>query len=272
MARLSRKQAELLEPAPDQRDTEYRIRVAGGVQLGRHIAPLTWTSRHWQWGSLTDDAVREGTAITIPADQFRDDRRVKDACRAVWRDGAVIDREARQYTSPGGTVVILESPHKDEYSKDGTFEPLIPLNGTRSTQRFFQFLGPIFEAIEARGGTVPEGDVILCNPIQWQTSLHRITKANFLVSEIRDEVWSRVWSIGAVQAHFEARLRSYRPGLIINACTGHIDHGLKKTVQQTIDRLLAGGVLTCGSAATHHPSVWADRTPAATVLLHPGRG
>jgi hypothetical protein len=266
MPRIPKKQAEQLEPLSPN-DTVYTIRVAGGVTLGRYVAPLAWTSGHWQWGELIDATYRDGNGITIPGDQFCDDRRVKDACRAVWQGGQIVDREARPYINAGGTVVILESSHKDEYTKDGTFEPLIPLNGTRSTQRFFQYLGAIFGAIERQGGTVPEGDVILCNPIQWQTSLHRITKANFLVSEIRDEVWSKVWSIGAVQAHFEARLKSYRPGLIINACTGHIEHGLKKTVQQTLDRLLAGGVLRCDCAATHHPSVWAERTPPATVLL-----
>lgn len=269
MGRLYRKQADLLKP---DHAAMYTIQVEGGVRMGRHRVPVQFTSKHWQWGHLIDPShVSEGT-ITIPGSQFHDDKRVKDICRAVWQDGQVVDTQWRHRTGRGGIVVILESPHKDEYTKDESFEPLIPLNGTRSVQRFFLHLGEILGAIARQGVTIPNGDVVLCNPVQWQTSLHRLTQTHFLVSEIRDVVWSRIYAIGAVQAFFEARLKSYQPRLIINACTGSLDHpGPKQAVQQTLTRLWEKGDLEAALAATHHPSVWMERTAAHTVVLRPAR-
>jgi len=110
-------------------------------------------------------------------------------------------------------VLILESPHKDEFEKD-TFKPLYPASG-KTGERISTFFNEIVEKVEIEN----INEIIICNPVQWQSSIHELHKKGLTgeFKDLRDKVWCSLWE--SSQVDFCNRLRSYNADIIINACT-----------------------------------------------------
>jgi hypothetical protein len=157
-------------------------------------------------------------------------------------------------------VVVVESPHKDEYDANNfTFlnfpnqtgskqpSPAIGQTGTNLQYYFDAMINAIQlnPALILANGTY---HVILCNPIQYQCSLGLPPKNP---PRIRDKIWRRMWKYQKVKNDFIICLLKYNPDIIFNFCT----YNFRCRVQKEID-------ITCGAATLYqgnkHPSIWSQ--------------
>lgn len=151
-------------------------------------------------------------------------------------------------------VVVLESPHKNEYivTSQGELKPISPAQ-SKTGKSFDYFKSFFIDNIISSLNTIPDGVycVVLCNPVQYQTSLHyllgksinaKITK-DFKVRDLRKLVWHAIWD--SVDNDFIGRLKKYNPSVVINCCT----NDFKDTVS---DSLNVDFCVVCAS----HPSSW----------------
>ena len=172
-------------------------------------------------------------------------------------------------TQSGSIVLLLESPHKDEYQFQNINCPIAPARG-KTGENIHRCLGTVLSCIETER-IVPGCKVIISNPIQLQTSLHAIHGKSVRVSKwgtLRDHVWRTLW--GGEEEYitqcFLARLRRYHPKVIINACTGDLkkNDSLKSLVNKVV-REIFPNVPRYGA---HHPSSWkkCDGTGLHSIL------
>lgn len=166
--------------------------------------------------------------------RFSNDRYVVPHCDVSGRDlrRQLNRRSLLQFTrrrpSAGNVVLLLESPHKDEYHRDNVNCPIAPANGTTG-ENIDRCLSAALSQIEEEL-IAPGCHVIISNPIQFQTSLHAIHgrstrgKAGGRWRTLRDRIWKTLWNEGGQENYirrcFRERLNTYRPSVIINACTG----------------------------------------------------
>ena len=106
-------------------------------------------------------------------------------------------------------VIILESPHKDEYSKQIT----APAMGTTGENINKYLLDILNKKIGNPQIDKKEYDVILMNAIQYQTSLGIDTEY------FRDRVWLTLWNKGDLRKEFIKRLEGYNADIVFNFCT-----------------------------------------------------
>lgn len=172
-------------------------------------------------------------------------------------------------------VILLESPHNDEYwyiednnqnnrnYEGDTIKPIAPAQGTTGNN-----IDEHIECFLKRSiDTLDEGKyhLILCNPVQFQTSLHYIHGlgiSNKKVSGVRDAVWNSIWNKRSwnsqdgeysTKCNFCIRLHNYKPSLIINCCTGGEDRsGLRSIVTEFLEKIN----LKCKIIEANHPSGW----------------
>ena len=178
----------------------------------------------------------EGGRHTLVRGVFRGAQRVLDVDRyRVQRDDQLrlenhpeaaddFANETPQQVYPCNQtlVVLLESPHKDEF--DGNFVPRGPAMGATGRNIRDGLIGALERSPGVRHRVVPETRVIIANPVQFQTSLFVIHRNRSVPAcrrtELRDAVWNAIWSVPEVQENFIARIRGYRPHTILNLCTG----------------------------------------------------
>ena len=144
-------------------------------------------------------------------------------------------------------VVLLESPHRDEYGGKGTAmnQPIAPAMG-KTGQRMDEYLGALFRAIGA-----PVCEVVISNPIQFQASLYVVHKNKIGSSRKRhltNTVWEALWNVKQIRSDFLRRIRSYRPCLVVNACT--------RCLSGTIDKFLRHALPSDRCWKTTHPFSW----------------
>ncbi len=156
-------------------------------------------------------------------------------------------------------VLILESPHKYEYT--AFMNPLVPANGSTGSQivgyrkdkrtRHIEWIVEQFtESFAELNSRYP---LVLCNPIQYQTSLNYLLGGK-LNKAIRNDVWKQIWKIPAVEKDFISRLIKYNPALIINACTSPVSAQIEECVLGRCS--LDADIYYCSS---YHPSSWNTR-------------
>lgn len=112
-------------------------------------------------------------------------------------------------------VLLLESPHRKEYDSGG--QPIAPAQDV--TGKNIHRLMSIDDTFHNRHS------LVICNPIQWQTSLsmiHNLSLSIDMVRDLRNIIWISAWNSDGVKAHFLNRLSRYGPVLVINACTKSI--------------------------------------------------
>ena len=138
--------------------------------------------------------------------------------KVSWNEKWIVDREKKRCTERRTIdfarilVVVLESPHVDEFSAQD--KPLGPGRGTtgRNLQKYFAC--HLVEVQKMRGKPIANGEyqVVLANAIQYQASLGLDTDV------LRDRIWLLSW-FGSGEDDFLQRLIAYNPVVVVNLCT-----------------------------------------------------
>lgn len=162
-------------------------------------------------------------------------------------DGSKFIKMATSYqptTQPRRIALIVESPHKDEFTN--IFTPLHPLNG-RSGNKFDL---KIIERMNAWFSQPPTANTLfeikIFNPVKYQTSLYHFLSnlipnnqlkkqlpPAFVIpkygsihdndnSSLRNEVWKILFTNATFpcESDFKHEIKKYDPQYIVNACTG----------------------------------------------------
>ena len=162
---------------------------------------------------------------------------------ASLRDWAfVAEQPPMRRTDVPCIVLVLESPHIDEY---GTKQPYTPWPANGATGRHIR---------KRAGLLVPpcwnknETQLYLINAIPYQCSLGQATRL------YRSKVFREAWDSGA-RAYFQERLKLiYRQGdLVVNACTvGKPGPSLRALVEAAIEEVLPNSL----RSRREHPFRW----------------
>lgn len=146
------------------------------------------------------------------------------------------DLGQRLQEQPGSIVLLLESPHKEEYGGSLTDRkgPAASRSGTGG--RIDQCLDTVLMHIQLETGLIAPGcHVVISNPVQFQTSLHAALRDEHrkkLNKKLRDNVWRTLWAEPYIQQCFRSRLGRYHPKVIINACTSNLKPCVTSCVQE----------------------------------------
>ena len=172
-------------------------------------------------------------------------------------------------------VLLLESPSVGEYQCRNIALPLAPANG-KTGNNICRCLGMVLSHVEEQQLIIPNCPIIISNPIQFQANLQSIHGSSTWNGDnkwrkLKDCVWKALWKddedegkLGYIQLCFRSRLRTYRPSLVINACTG--EKGCRRDDPKG---LVAGFVRTELPDAilyeTPHPASWTSHACKITV-------
>ena len=160
-------------------------------------------------------------------------------------------------------VVLLESPHRDEFDQAGeAISPRFPAMGATGTNLRKRLVDVIRSAPgleDAMACQLPVR-VVLCNPIQFQASLWAVG-AKRLRKEYRQllklMVWCALWNVESIRCDFLARLRLANPNWILNGCV------LQGGLNWEIRSFLTNKVEDADIYGTVHPAGWIPRwTPS----------
>lgn len=198
-------------------------------------------------------------------------KRVKDAYRyiisvkngtvsfqTIFSDGiGRFNDQAVECSYNPSVVLIIESPHKDEY--DQYFNPISVAQGATG-RKIEKYICPILSS--GKGETLPDGnyDVIISNPVQFQASLFQLHHQPLNIGEVatvRNKVWKAIYE--KEKDNFLQRIKGYRPVLLLNGCTAE----LKPIITQSIlewrrSRNMRDKIDI--AVATQHPCIWTSKT------------
>ncbi|WP_036253529.1 hypothetical protein [Methylobacter sp. BBA5.1] len=128
-------------------------------------------------------------------------------------------------------IIILESPHKDEFNKL-TKAPIGPANG-KTGENIHSFLAYATKGLDVRH--IPDRqpfDLILMNAVQHQCSLGKSPQ------KYRTEVFMKCWDNPLIgKRYFVKRLRDYTKdckAVVINSCTASIRDPVDEAISDTI--------------------------------------
>jgi hypothetical protein len=242
------------------------VRFVGTVEFGpdklEHIqiecrvrSSLPILSRH----------VEADGSIRIPADHFAWDKRVVDEVVRVKRNNQLVPPENLSAADigsvrPGCWILVLESPHHDEYYfVENEFLPVGPLRNPDTLRKFHKHIDNLCREI----GQMPEGTaLVLCNPVPYQASLDRLmVQPTRLHRAVRNAVWKELFLQG-FRREFAERLAAYQPSVVINACT----YDLRAFVKKALREIREAAPHETPEAAPHgsfrhitcnkHPCIW----------------
>lgn len=192
-----------------------------------------------------------GGKYSIPKELFSDDKKVSDVIRykIEVNKGTIIRKTLieesiyskmnidRKYKGYKRIVIIIESPHKDEYSFD--YKPIGPAQGKTG----IMIEKNIDKILELFNITYGKYILIISNPVQFQASLGSFYSGG-LHDSIRNNLWTKLHEI--YKTDFESRLNRYKPDYILNATTD----GRQKRIDKLIKNLIAE------KKNSKHPSCW----------------
>lgn len=167
-------------------------------------------------------------------------------------------------------LILLESPHKDEYGAHMEC-PLGPARGRTGARIEKELIGILQGDGRARRLLADAGEtvrVLVSNPIPFQTSLYAVHRGRLGGRRgLRDAIWRGLWRMEsdgnrAFQDQFLGRVTRYAPDVIVNACTGG-DGGLRGEIGNFLDD--AGYRERLFTAI--HPAAW---TAGTTLALGAG--
>ena len=181
-----------------------------------------------------------------------------------------VDRSVAAGCGRPALVIVLESPHREEYG-DSLGKPIAPARGSTGA-RIHTFLGDVVNScteVRRRLRERAPVRVILSNPIPFQTSAYAIHGGSLDVShKLRNFIWHGLWSDPELKLKtaFREKLRGYAPIGIVNACTaggrpsrrGEVTNVLKAADG---DDALDGVPLY----EVNHPSTWGCSTRLTRV-------
>lgn len=151
-------------------------------------------------------------------------------------------------------VIVLESPHKNEYNTDFR-HPAIGPTGNNLKLYFYSLLGKL-------NGTIKNSTkchVYLMNAIQYQCSL------GYHTSIFRTEIFNSMWKHHKKDEDFLDRLKDFYPNIIINLCTKTDE--LQDIVQKKIDEFVNNNNnKTISLYRGTHPSSWKLKSPNRYIV------
>lgn len=161
------------------------------------------------------------------------------------------DRLATDAAGTKSILLLMESPHTDEYSVDanGKLHPRAPAQGTagRGVKKYADI---VFAQLK-----LPDGDysLILANPVPYHASLSLLyqvspgLRRSRLNRPVRDHVWRVLWKLDFMKKYFLERYRRYSPHTVLNCCT-------KNLRGEVTDYLFDNGI-EASLFETEHPAV-----------------
>jgi len=154
-----------------------------------------------------------------------------------------------------GILLLVESPHKDEF--DGCHNPIAPLQSFETRKKLRTHLKSVIEkALEVLtiDQTNLEGsDIVVANPVQFQASLAQFMVLPKVMESLRNNVWRSFFADPAIKEDFRRRIRMYNPALIIVATTSKLRGALLNEIRELN---LAGHC----AVVSRHPCVWSSST------------
>ena len=162
-------------------------------------------------------------------------------------------------------VIILESPHYDEYKDEENINPAKGKTG-KNLADYFDLL--IKVVISTYSKTIINGSkcrIILMNSIPFQCSLGKSVN-NSNCQPVRDLIFDKIWELDDIKKDFIARLESYNPDVIFNFCTSG-DMKLKNKVQKRIKEYCSNNNSKNVELYTgNHPSCWKPKNEEKPYL------
>ncbi len=153
-------------------------------------------------------------------------------------------------------LLILESPHKDEYTYgENQMTPVALANG-KTGDGIYDNLDLVFNDIIKKLDSTSSLDaniyrVIIYNPIPYQTSLHFLHRQSLtgIYSTLRNNVWKGLWKNDTTFKNGMITLiKDLKPSLIINACTAGVTEEVNDVLKVLEEKTLL--------FSTYHPSSW----------------
>ena len=162
---------------------------------------------------------------------------------------------------PGSIVLLLESPHKEEYGENLTDRRAPAASRSGTGGNIDRCLDTVLMHIQLETGLIaPRCHVVISNPVQFQTSLHAALRDEHrkkLNKKLRDNVWLTLWAEPYIQQCFRSRLGRYHPKMIINACTSN----LKPCVTSCVEEWNHGRNPVVPLYEVPHPASWHNLRP-----------
>jgi hypothetical protein len=220
----------------------YNIQLIVEFDRGVNTQIPAFFSDSREWASF----VTRGTAIKIGPEHFTYDERIADLTVGRYQPGHLRLEQvcAIPRSSAKTVVVVIESPHRHETEE--------PLSNPKSRGNFLKNIGLL-----CNYWLEEPADVVLCNPIQWKTSLAWCYDHVDMLEQVRYGVWTNIWNYSTrdekkgvrfpAREDFEKRLKSYNPVLVVNACTTD----LHDDVGDSLKEIVKVQVVNC-----NHPSGW----------------
>ncbi|EOU1912317.1 hypothetical protein GZ981_002218 [Clostridium perfringens] len=151
-------------------------------------------------------------------------------------------------------VILLESPHKDEYLEEDKQlilkGPAQGKTGEGIKENILVLLNELQQNydLDFKNGIYR---FILINSITYQTSIYSLHKVglskNLKYQKLRDGIWKKIWDDKESKELLEDRIEKSNPYLIINACT--------KVGKEEISKLLSEKNYE-NVIQTNHPCTW----------------
>ena len=146
-------------------------------------------------------------------------------------------------------AVILESPHKDEFSGCIT----APAMG-RTGDYFFKYFNQLFPKSRLYRKINPKQtyDLVFVNAVQYQTSCGASLWKCPTNLKQRNKNWKKIFQDCGGAYDLLKRLKALHPCLVLNLCTGgKAAYGLRSRVKNRVQKKYPD-CYTCGT----HPSSW----------------
>lgn len=160
-------------------------------------------------------------------------------------------------------LLLLESPHVDEYSyQGGQLIPIAPAQRDASGGAGHGIREHLHRVLDKLVPSLQDGEyaLLIANPVPYHCSLSWLgststntgrIKARALNSKdarrVRNHVWEKIWALDFIQEHFLERCNLYRPSVILNCCT--------EELKGEISRFLCVNGHGQSLFTTKHPSV-----------------
>lgn len=185
---------------------------------------------------------------SIRPNSTRDDR---------FADSGFYDQPPERREGQSVVLLLLESPHKDEYKHNPELEPLrsiAPAQGVTGSniQAYFHEVLKCGLSPDLCGGA----SVFIANPMPYQASLASISNNQRKWRPVKNAVWAALWKVEAVKADFAQRLCRYNPDVVINACTSARSNDLPYAISAHVAAFVVAHCPAAKLFATTHPSSW----------------
>ena len=184
---------------------------------------------------------------------------LKYTSNGVWKffdmnekdvDKFEIENDLKKIPAEGAKniILILESPHKDEYEiTNGKPVPKSPASGDSGKAIYALFTSHVLPILNSLGLELNKSEkynFCIVNPVPYQTSLVSIHQKS-LDTGLRDKVWKVMYE--NLKDDFKSRLKKYKPFAVLNGCTSNLKDLLKDDIHE---------ITKCNIFNVNHPASW----------------